>query len=91
MIGFWLVPITRGMAGMAKWLRLRIVVPAFVGSSPITCPIKNKKAPLWCLFVFRVVEVQSPQVSQDFRYEWLRRSYEAEEISSRLVSRRSLE
>ena len=31
------------MAAVAKWLRLRFVVPAFVGSTPISCPIiKNK-------------------------------------------------
>lgn len=30
-------------AGVAKWLRRRFVVPVFVGSSPIICPIyKNK-------------------------------------------------
>lgn len=27
------------MAGVAKWLRPRFVVPVFVGSSPIICPI----------------------------------------------------
>lgn len=27
------------MAGVAKWLRPRIVVPVFVGSSPIIRPI----------------------------------------------------
>ena len=35
------------MAGVAKWLRLRIVVPAFVGSTPTIRPI--------CLF-FAVFE-----------------------------------
>ena len=30
------------MAGVAKWLRPRIVVPIFVGSNPITRPIYKK-------------------------------------------------
>ena len=31
------------MAGVAKWLRQWVVVPPFVGSSPITRPNKNIK------------------------------------------------
>lgn len=27
------------MAGVAKWLRLRFVVSAFAGSTPVICPI----------------------------------------------------
>jgi hypothetical protein len=29
------------MAGVAKWLRQRVVVPPFAGSSPVTRPKKN--------------------------------------------------
>lgn len=31
--------INSGMAGVAKWLRHRFVVPVFGGSSPLVCPI----------------------------------------------------
>jgi hypothetical protein len=27
------------MAAVAKWLRLRVVVPVFAGSNPVGCPI----------------------------------------------------
>ena len=29
------------MAGVAKWLRQRVVIPPFAGSSPVTRPILN--------------------------------------------------
>ena len=32
------------MAGVAKWLRQRVVVPPFAGSSPVTRPNLKKKS-----------------------------------------------
>lgn len=34
------------MAGVAKWLRQRVVVPLFAGSSPVTRPIKSLQGKL---------------------------------------------
>lgn len=47
------------MAGVAKWLRQRVVVPLFAGSSPVTRPIKKftrkiKKKLQIIIFIFYV-------------------------------------
>lgn len=44
------------MAGVAKWLRHRIVVPAYGGSTPLACPIYYQKQELTSVSLFDRLE-----------------------------------
>lgn len=44
------------MVAVAQLVEPRIVIPVVVGSSPISHPkIRNKKRPVWALFVFHIL------------------------------------
>ena len=61
-------------AGVAKWLRRRFVVPVFVGSSPIICPILQKEITtlLWWLSLFVFSSNYGIELMNSPRYEWTR-------------------
>ena len=60
------------MAGVAKWLRQRVVVPPFAGSSPVTRPKK--------LFTRKIKKIKLNQIYNILCHDTVDLNYELQDV-----------